>query len=102
MTVSGIHGSASIAIVKDVLILGLAIFLGTYLPLHYFGGIGEMFTRIDAVHPELLRMPEHGFNLSWYNSTTAADIAGLLPVPSRLHRRLRGARRVGAAQATPC
>lgn len=51
MSVSGIHGSASIAIFKDVLILGLAIFLRTCLPLHYFGGFDEMFARIDTVHP---------------------------------------------------
>jgi SSS family solute:Na+ symporter len=81
MSVSGIHGSASIAIFKDVLILALAIFLGTYLPLHYFGGFGEMFARIDAVHPELLRMPEHGFNLSWYNSTLLLTSLGYYLYP---------------------
>ncbi|RZF29031.1 sodium:solute symporter family protein [Paraburkholderia sp. UYCP14C] len=81
MTVSGIHGSASIAIFKDALILGLAIFLGTYLPLHYFGGVGEMFARIDAVHPELLRMPEHGLNLSWYNSTLLLTALGYYLYP---------------------
>ncbi|ACD16786.1 sodium:solute symporter family protein [Paraburkholderia phytofirmans] len=81
MTVSGIHGSASIAVVKDVLILGLAIFLGLYLPLHYYGGIGAMFTRINEVHPELLRMPEHGFNLSWYNSTILLTSLGYYLYP---------------------
>ncbi|MFX1765802.1 sodium:solute symporter [Paraburkholderia sp. A1RI-2L] len=81
MIVSGIHGSASIAIFKDVLILGLAIFLGTYLPQHYFGGYSEMFARIEAVHPELLRMPEHGFNLSWYNSTLLLTSLGYYLYP---------------------
>ncbi|KXU82487.1 sodium:solute symporter [Paraburkholderia monticola] len=81
MMVSGIHGSASIAIFKDALILGLAIFLGTYLPLHYFGGLSEMFARIDAVHPELLRMPEHGLNLSWYNSTLLLTSLGYYLYP---------------------
>ncbi|CAD6526706.1 putative symporter YodF [Paraburkholderia hiiakae] len=81
MSVSGIHGSASIAIFKDVLILGLAVFLGTYLPLHYFGGFGEMFVRIDAVRPELLRMPEHGLNLSWYNSTLLLTSLGYYLYP---------------------
>ncbi|OAJ56233.1 sodium:solute symporter [Paraburkholderia ginsengiterrae] len=81
MTVSGIHGSASIAVVKDVLILGLAIFLGIYLPLHYYGGIGAMFTRINEVHPELLRMPEHGLNLSWYNSTILLTSLGYYLYP---------------------
>jgi SSS family solute:Na+ symporter len=55
--------------------------LGTYLPLHYFGGFGEMFARVDAVHPELLRMPEHGFNLSWYNSTLLLTSLGYYLYP---------------------
>lgn len=81
MVVSGIHGSASIAIFKDVLILAIAIFLGLYLPMHYYGGLGEMFAKIDAAHPELLRMPEHGFNLSWYNSTILLTSLGYYLYP---------------------
>jgi solute:Na+ symporter, SSS family len=51
------------------------------LPLHYYGGIGAMFTRINEVHPELLRMPEHGFNLSWYNSTILLTSLGYYLYP---------------------
>ena len=69
ITVSGIHGSASIAIYKDVLILAIAVFLGIYLPLHYFGGFGEMFDRIEAARPGFLQLPTSGLTLSWYNST---------------------------------
>ena len=81
MVVSGIHGSASIAIFKDVLILAIAIFLGLYLPMHYYGGLGAMFAKLDAAHPELLRMPEHGFNLSWYNSTILLTSLGYYLYP---------------------
>ncbi|WP_179401947.1 sodium:solute symporter family protein [Burkholderia guangdongensis] len=81
MIVSGIHGSASIAIFKDVLILGIAIFLGLYLPFHYYGGLTDMFAKINAVHPELLRLPEHGFNLSWYNSTILLTSLGYYLYP---------------------
>ena len=40
---SGIRGSAYTAVVKDILILCVALFLGIYLPLHLYGGIGPMF-----------------------------------------------------------
>src|SRR4051794_27908707 len=37
---SGIHGSAWRAAIKDVLPLSVAVFIGLYLPIHYFGSIG--------------------------------------------------------------
>ena len=40
---SGIRGAAWTAAVKDVLTLGVVVFIGLYLPSHYFGGIGAMF-----------------------------------------------------------
>src|ERR1700760_3311402 len=36
--VSGVHGSAWTAVVKDTLILAVMLFLGIYLPIHYYGG----------------------------------------------------------------
>lgn len=81
IAISGIHGSASIAIFKDILILALAVFLGIYLPLHYYGGFGAMFAQIGATHPELLQLPEHGLNLSWYNSTILLTSLGYYLYP---------------------
>ena len=52
--VSGMHGAAWNAVVKDVLILAVVVFLGIYLPLHYYGGYGEMFHAIDAAKPGFL------------------------------------------------
>jgi Na+(H+)/acetate symporter ActP len=40
---SGIHGSAWTAAIKDVLTLSVVVFIGLYLPIHYFGSIGAMF-----------------------------------------------------------
>lgn len=81
ITVSGIHGSASIAIYKDILILVIAVFLGIYLPLHYFGGFGEMFDRIEAARPGFLQMPTSGLTLSWYNSTILLTSLGYYLYP---------------------
>ena len=52
--VSGMHGAAWNAAVKDMLILLVVVFLGIYLPLHYYGGFGEMFQAIDAAKPGFL------------------------------------------------
>ena len=41
---SGIRGSAYTAVVKDILILGVVLFLGIYLPSHLYGGIGPMLS----------------------------------------------------------
>ena len=40
---SGVRGSAWTAMAKDILILGVAVAIGVYLPLHYYGGLGSMF-----------------------------------------------------------
>src|ERR1700759_4957297 len=45
--VSGVHGSAWTAVVKDIMILAIVVFLGIYLPYHYYGGLGSMFAAIE-------------------------------------------------------
>ncbi len=50
---SGIRGSAWTAVVKDVLTLSIVVFIGLYLPIHYFGSIGEMFHQVQAKKPGL-------------------------------------------------
>ncbi|MEH7743616.1 sodium:solute symporter family protein, partial [Neobacillus drentensis] len=69
VSLSGIHGSASTAILKDILLLGVILFLGFYLPYHYYGGIKPMFETLDATKPEFLLMPDEGLSISWYIST---------------------------------
>jgi SSS family solute:Na+ symporter len=81
---SGIHGSASIAIVKDILILALAIFLGIYLPWHYYGGVAPMFTAIHASNPSFFEFPKEGLTLTWYNSTILLTALGYYLYPFNL------------------
>ncbi len=50
--VSGVRGSAWTAVVKDTLILAVVLFLGIYLPIHYYGGYGAMFSAIQAARPD--------------------------------------------------
>lgn len=79
--VSGIHASAWTAIVKDVLILGVAIFLGLYLPTKLHGGIGPMFDRIEAVRPGFLTLPATGQSASWFASTVLLTALGFYMWP---------------------
>jgi Na+/proline symporter len=49
--VSGVHGSAWTSVAKDSMILAIVVFLGIYLPYHYYGGLGSMFAAIDQAKP---------------------------------------------------
>ena len=66
---SGVRGSAWTAVVKDLMILGAAVFVGVYLPLHYYGSYGAMFTAIEAAHPAFFVLPDRGMSPSWFVST---------------------------------
>ncbi|KOS63739.1 sodium:solute symporter [Lysinibacillus agricola] len=79
--VSGIHGSAWTAVIKDFLILGVVLFLGIYLPFHYYGGIQPMWEAIEAVKPGFLTLPDSGFSASWYISTIMLTSLGFYMWP---------------------
>lgn len=66
--ISGIHGSAWTAVLKDILMLTVILFLGFYLPFHYYGGIQPMFETLDKAKPGFLLMPDKGLSISWYVS----------------------------------
>ena len=79
--ISGMHGVAWNAVVKDVLILAVAIFLGVYLPLHYYGGFSEMFHGIDAAKPGFLVFKPTGQSVSWFQSTVLLTALGFFMWP---------------------
>lgn len=74
---SGMHGSAVTAVVKDVLVLLVCVFLGLYLPYHHHGGLGPMFERIEALRPGFLALPAEGRNAVWFTSTVALSALGM-------------------------
>ena len=78
---SGIRGSAYTAVVKDILILCVALFLGIYLPLHLYGGIGPMFERIAAAKPGFLVFPASGQSVAWFISTVLLTAIGFFMWP---------------------
>lgn len=70
VTISGMHGSAWTAIFKDILILGVIVFMGVYFPYHYYGGFKPMFQAIESVHPEMLLFPAEGLSITWFVTTS--------------------------------
>jgi len=79
--VSGMRGVAWNAVVKDILILAVVIFLGVYLPMHYYGGFSEMFRAIDAAKPGFLTFKPTGQSVLWFQSTVALTALGFFMWP---------------------
>jgi solute:Na+ symporter, SSS family len=69
--VSGVRGVAWVSIIKDILLLFAAVFVGIAVPHIYFGGIGPMFAAVAHAKPSHLVMPGATKDLghSWYVST---------------------------------
>src|SRR3954453_2827578 len=78
---SGIHGSAWTAAIKDVVTLSVVVFIGLYLPIHYFGGIGAMFRAIDDAKPGFLTLSEGQLTPVWFSSTVLLTALGFFMWP---------------------
>ncbi|MGY4225001.1 SSS family solute:Na+ symporter [Bradyrhizobium sp. USDA 4503] len=78
---SGVHGSAWNASIKDCMIFLTSAFLGIYLPYHYYGGIGAMFSAIEEAKPGFLALSVPGTGPVWYCSTIAISALGLYMWP---------------------
>src|SRR5436309_3621945 len=81
VVISGVHGSAWTAILKDIMILVVAVGLGLYLPWHYCGGFGPMFAAIDHAKPGFLPLPAKGMSVSWFVSTVLLSALGFYMWP---------------------
>ena len=69
--VSGVRGVAWASIIKDVLLMFAAVYVGIAVPYIYFGGIGPMFSALARVNPAHLVLPGATKDLShsWYISS---------------------------------
>jgi SSS family solute:Na+ symporter len=79
--VSGVHGSAWTAVLKDTTILCVVVFLGIYLPLHYYGSYEGLFQTIEAQKPGFLALPAEGQGPTWFASTTLLTALGAFMWP---------------------
>ena len=81
VVVSGLRGSAWTAALKDVMILGVVVAIGVYLPLHYFGGYGAMFHAVERAKPGFLTLPASGQSPVWVISTVLLTALGFYMWP---------------------
>ena len=68
---SGVRGAAWVSVLKDMLLLFAALFVGIAVPYHYFGGVGSMFSALAQAKPGHLVMPgaTKDFGHLWFVST---------------------------------
>ena len=81
VVISGVHGSAWTAVLKDIMILVVAVALGAYLPIHHYGGFQQMFEAIDQARPGFLTLPATGMSPSWFVSTVILTALGFYMWP---------------------
>jgi SSS family solute:Na+ symporter len=81
--VSGVRGVAWASIIKDILLLFAAIFVGIAVPHIYFGGIGKMFAALAHAKPAHLTMPGATANLghTWFVSSVLLTSVGFFVWP---------------------
>ncbi len=81
--VSGVRGVAWASVIKDILLLFAAVFIGIAIPYIYFGGIGRMFAAIAHAKPEHLVMPGATKDLGhgWYISSVLMTAFGFFMWP---------------------
>ncbi len=81
--VSGVRGVAWVSIIKDLLLLVAAIFVGVAVPYIYFGGIGPMFAALARANPNHLTMPGATQDLghAWYISSVLLTSVGFYMWP---------------------
>lgn len=81
VTLSGVHGSAWTSVVKDALVMFVAVFLGLYLPYHYYGGVNGMFAAIEQAKPGFLALRDVGESPVWMVSTVVLSTLGFYMWP---------------------
>ncbi len=73
---SGIKAPTYTAIIKDILVWVVMLFLVISIPMIHFGGWGNMIHQAAVQHPKMLSIPTHGAKgIPWFS--TAALISAL-------------------------
>ena len=79
--VAGIHSAAWNAVIKDILVLVVVVGIGIYLPVHYFGGIGELFTAVQARTPQFLALDQPAHDSGWFITSVLLSTLGFFMWP---------------------
>jgi solute:Na+ symporter, SSS family len=81
--VSGVRGVAWVSVLKDLLLLFAALFVGVAVPYLYFGGIGRMFAALAQAKPNHLTLPGATADLGhgWFISSVLLTSLGFYMWP---------------------
>lgn len=79
--ISGLRGSTYVAVVKDIAVLFVVIFIGLYIPIHYYGSVSTMFQSIDAAKTEIMSFGPENKTIAWYISSVIVTSLGFLMAP---------------------
>jgi SSS family solute:Na+ symporter len=76
---SGVRAIVWVSVLKDFLLVGVAVLVGIGIPYHYFGGIGPMFAAVEHARPGHLTMPGSTTvnTHSWFMTTVLMSSLGL-------------------------
>lgn len=79
----GVRAVAWISVLKDFLMLAVAVVIGIGIPYKYFGGVGPMFAALAQSHPGHLVMPgaTRTMGHAWYVSTVLLTSCGFYMWP---------------------
>ncbi|WP_367306179.1 sodium:solute symporter family protein [Alicyclobacillus acidocaldarius] len=80
VTLSGVHGTAWTAVLKDLAILAVVVAVGILLPARV-GGLHAMFTSIAHLRPGFLQLGAKGMGVLWFISTVALTGLGFYMWP---------------------
>ncbi len=81
VAISGIHSAAANAVVKDILVLIVVVFLGIYLPVHYFGSIGSLLDRVETTKPAFLALTQPSHDTGWFITSVLLSALGFFMWP---------------------
>ena len=83
---SGLHGTARVSIVKDVLVILAVIFAGIVLPIHFFGSPSNAIAKVLAEKPTWMTLgaPTAPNGTIWFVTTVALTAIGFYMFPQSM------------------
>jgi len=85
---SGLHGIGWTTVVQGSVMLVAASTVGFLIPLKFYGGVGNMFSRLAVEAPHYLTIPGNNEAMPWaaYSSAIAVTVMGMTMWPHLFNR----------------
>ena len=85
---SGLHGIGWTTVIQGSVMLVAASTVGFLIPFKFYGGVGNMFSRLAAEAPQYLTIPGNNEAMPWaaYSSAIAVTVMGMTMWPHLFNR----------------